>query len=40
VIIGYAIDRQVAGEVSEAAAADVIFLVNGEWLPLRYPLPA
>ncbi len=29
VIIGYAIDRQVAGEVSEAAAADVIFLVNG-----------
>src|ERR1700733_2106165 len=30
VIIGYAIDRQVAGEVSEAAAADVIFLVNGE----------
>ncbi len=30
VIIGYAIDRQVAGEVSEAAAADVIFLVNGD----------
>jgi signal transduction histidine kinase len=30
VIIGYAIDRQVAGEVSEAAAADVTFLINGE----------
>jgi signal transduction histidine kinase len=30
VIIGYAMDRQVASEVSEAAAADVIFLVNGE----------
>jgi signal transduction histidine kinase len=30
VIIGYAIDRQVAAEVSEAAAADVTFLVNGE----------
>ena len=30
VIIGYAIDRQVASEVSEAAAADVTFLVNGE----------
>jgi signal transduction histidine kinase len=30
VIIGYAIDRQVAAEVSEAAAADVTFLVDGE----------
>jgi len=30
VVIGYAIDRQVAAEVSEAAAADVTFLVNGE----------
>jgi signal transduction histidine kinase len=30
VIIGYAIDRQLAAEVSEAAAADVIFLVDGE----------
>ncbi len=30
VIIGYAVDRQVASEVSEAAAADVTFLVNGE----------
>lgn len=30
VIIGYAIDRQVASEVSEAAAAEVTFLVNGE----------
>ncbi len=30
VIIGYAIDRQVASEVSEAAAADVTFLINGE----------
>ena len=30
VIIGYAIDRQVASEVSEAAAADVTFLVNGQ----------
>lgn len=30
VIIGYAIDRQLAGEVSEAAAADVTFLVDGE----------
>ena len=30
VIIGYAIDRQVAGEVSEAAAADVTFLINDE----------
>src|ERR1700722_3684160 len=30
VIIGYAIDRRVAGGVSEAAAADVTFLVNGE----------
>jgi signal transduction histidine kinase len=30
VIIGYAVDRQVAGEVSEAAAADVTFLINGE----------
>jgi signal transduction histidine kinase len=30
VIIGYAIDRKVASEVSEAAAADVTFLVNGQ----------
>jgi signal transduction histidine kinase len=30
VIIGYAIDRQVAAEVSEAADAGVTFLVNGE----------
>ena len=30
VIIGYAVDRQVASEVSEAAAADVTFLINGE----------
>jgi signal transduction histidine kinase len=30
VIIGYAIDHQVAREVSEAAAADVAFLVDGE----------
>jgi signal transduction histidine kinase len=30
VIIGYAIDRQLAAEVSEAAAADVTFLVDGE----------
>lgn len=30
VIIGYSIDRQVAGEVSEAAAAEVTFLVDGE----------
>jgi signal transduction histidine kinase len=30
VILGYAIDRRVASEVSEAAAADVTFLVNGE----------
>jgi len=30
VIIGYAIDRQLAGEVSQVAAADVLFLVNGE----------
>ena len=29
VIIGYAIDQQVAREVSEAAAADVAFLVDG-----------
>jgi signal transduction histidine kinase len=29
VIIGYAIDHQVAREVSDAAAADVAFLVNG-----------
>jgi signal transduction histidine kinase len=30
VIIGYAIDRQLAGEVRQVAAADVLFLVNGE----------
>jgi signal transduction histidine kinase len=30
VVIGYAIDRQLAAEVSEAAAADVTFLVDGE----------
>jgi signal transduction histidine kinase len=30
VIIGYAIDHQVAREVSDAAAADVAFLVDGE----------
>jgi signal transduction histidine kinase len=30
VIIGYAIDHQVAREVSDAAAADVAFLVNGD----------
>ena len=30
VIIGYAVDRQLAAEVSEAAAADVTFLVDGE----------
>jgi signal transduction histidine kinase len=30
VIIGYAIDHQVAQEVSDAAAADVAFLVDGE----------
>jgi signal transduction histidine kinase len=30
VIIGYAIDHQVAMEVSDAAAADVAFLVDGE----------
>jgi signal transduction histidine kinase len=30
VIIGYAIDREVARDVSEAAAADVAFLVDGE----------
>jgi signal transduction histidine kinase len=30
VIIGYAVDRPVASEVSEAAAADVTFLINGE----------
>ena len=30
VIIGYAVDRQLASEVSEAAAADVTFLINGE----------
>jgi signal transduction histidine kinase len=39
VIIGYAIDRQVAGEVSEAAAADVIFLVNGEVAAATLPPP-
>ncbi len=30
VVLGYAIDRQVAREVSEAAAAEVAFLVDGE----------
>ncbi len=30
VVLGYAIDHQVAREVSEAAAADVTFLVDGE----------
>jgi len=30
VIIGYAIDQQVAQQVSEVAAADVAFLVNGD----------
>jgi signal transduction histidine kinase len=39
VIIGYAIGRQVAGEVSEAAAADVVFLVNGEVAATTLPAP-
>src|SRR6202012_5363525 len=30
VIVGYAIDRQVAAEVSEAADAGVAFFINGE----------
>ncbi|HET6219868.1 MAG TPA: ATP-binding protein [Acidobacteriaceae bacterium] len=38
VIIGYAIDRQVAGEVSEAAAADVTFLVNGQVAATTLPV--
>ena len=38
VIIGYAIDRQVAGEVSEAAAADVTFLVNGQVAAATLPV--
>jgi signal transduction histidine kinase len=38
VIIGYAIDRQVAGEVSEVAAADVTFLVNGQVAATTLPV--
>jgi signal transduction histidine kinase len=37
VIIGYAIDRQLAGEVSQVAAADVIFLVSGEVVATTLP---
>jgi signal transduction histidine kinase len=37
VIIGYAIDRQLAGAVSQVAAADVIFLVNGEVVATTLP---
>jgi signal transduction histidine kinase len=38
VIIGDAIDRQVASEVSEAAAADVTFLINGEVAATTLPV--
>jgi signal transduction histidine kinase len=38
VIIGYAIDRQLAGEVSQVAAADVLFLVNGETAATTLPV--
>jgi signal transduction histidine kinase len=39
VIIGYAIDHQVAQEVSDAAAADVAFLVEGEVSATTLPPP-
>ena len=39
VIIGYAIDHQVAEEVSDAAAADVAFLVDGDVSATTLPAP-
>ncbi len=38
VVIGYAIDHQVAHEVSEAAAADVAFLVGGDISATTLPI--
>src|SRR5277367_6059942 len=37
VVLGYAIDQQLAREVSEAAAADVTFLVDGETAATTVP---
>ena len=40
VVLGYEIDRQVAREVSEAAAAEVAFLVNGDAIAATTVPPA